>query len=151
MKTAALVITSLFLSQLSILAAHSAPIPLPTQLAQADIDENLPTPQQVQQTAKNITVRISADKNSGSGVLIAKKGSTYLVLTNAHVVTRSNKFQIQAPDGQKHTAQILNGGFDPKYDLALLQFTSSTKYTLADLSDVASPLAPERTILVMVG
>jgi tetratricopeptide (TPR) repeat protein/S1-C subfamily serine protease len=146
MNTSALLITSLFIAQLPILTVHSSPTQFPTQLAQADIDENLPTPQQVQQTAKNITVRISADKNSGSGVLIAKKGSTYLVLTNAHVVSRSTKFQIQAPDGQKHTAQILNGGFDPKYDLALLQFTSPTKYTLADLSDVASPLTPERTI-----
>jgi tetratricopeptide (TPR) repeat protein/S1-C subfamily serine protease len=146
MKPVALLLTSLFIAQFPLLAAHSSPTQFPTQLAQADIDENLPTPQQVQQTAKNITVRISADKNSGSGVLIAKKGSTYLVLTNAHVVSRSTKFQIQAPDGQKHNAQVLNGGFDPKYDLALLQFTSPTRYNLADLSDVASPLAPERTI-----
>jgi tetratricopeptide (TPR) repeat protein/S1-C subfamily serine protease len=109
-------------------------------------DSELPSPQEVRQTAKNITVRVTSANNSGSGVLIAKKGNTYLVLTNARVARRATQFQIQAPDGQKYTAKPIDGGFDPKYDLALLQFTSQRQYTLADLSDVSSPLAPERTI-----
>jgi tetratricopeptide (TPR) repeat protein len=104
------------------------------------------SPPEVQQTARNITVRITSANNGGSGVLIARKGSTYLVLTNAHVAGRSNKFQIQTPDGQKYQAKLLDGGFNSKYDLALLQFTSKAKYTLADLSDVASPLEPGRNI-----
>ncbi|WP_310483517.1 tetratricopeptide repeat protein [Chamaesiphon sp. VAR_48_metabat_403] len=109
-------------------------------------DSELPSPQEVRQTAKNITVRVTSANNGGSGVLIAKKGNTYLVLTNAHLTRRASQFQIQAPDGQKYIAKPIDGGFDPKYDLALLQFTSQRKYTLADLSDVSSPLAPERTI-----
>ena len=96
--------------------------------------------------AKDITVRITSANNGGSGVLIAKKGNTYLVLTNAHVTRRTSQFEIQAPDGQKYTAKPIDGGFDPKYDLALLQFTSQTKYTLAYLSDIAAPLAPGRII-----
>jgi tetratricopeptide (TPR) repeat protein len=89
----------------------------------------------VNQIAKDITVRITSANNGGSGVLIAKKGNTYLVLTNAHVTRRTSQFEIQAPDGQKYTAKPIDGGFDRKYDLALLEFTSSKQYQLANLAN----------------
>jgi tetratricopeptide (TPR) repeat protein/S1-C subfamily serine protease len=108
-------------------------------------DSDTPNPQAVRQTAQQITVRITANNNGGSGVLIAKKGNSYLILTNAHVTRRVSKFEIQTPDGQKHTAKPVDGGFDAKYDLALLEFTSQKQYTLADLS-TTSPLDAERTI-----
>jgi hypothetical protein len=38
-----------------------------------------------QQVAAKITVRIQVGQSGGSGVIIGKKGNTYLVLTNAHV------------------------------------------------------------------
>jgi tetratricopeptide (TPR) repeat protein/S1-C subfamily serine protease len=146
MKTAAFLITSLLLTQLPIhpvLAQATSP----TRIAQADLTDGTLTPQQVQQTAKNITVRVTAENNGGSGVIIAQKGANYLILTNAHVVKRATKIEIQAPDGQKYQAKLFDGGFDAKYDLALLQFTSRAKYTLANLSNVSgSPLEPERTI-----
>ncbi len=89
----------------------------------------------VDRLAKDITVRITSGTNGGSGVLIAKKGNTYLVLTNAHVTRRTSQFEIQAPDGQKYTAKTIDGGFDRKYDLALLEFTSPKQYQLANLSN----------------
>jgi tetratricopeptide (TPR) repeat protein/S1-C subfamily serine protease len=89
----------------------------------------------VNRIAKDITVRITSANNGGSGVLIAKKGNTYLVLTNAHVTRRATQFQIQAPDGQKYNAKTIDGGFDRKYDLALLEFTSSKQYQLANLGN----------------
>jgi S1-C subfamily serine protease len=89
----------------------------------------------VNQIAKDITVRVTSGTNGGSGVLIAKKGNTYLVLTNAHVTRRATQFEIQAPDGQKYTAKTIDGGFDRKYDLALLEFTSSKQYQLANLGN----------------
>ena len=89
----------------------------------------------VDRIAKDITVRISSANNGGSGVLIAKKGNTYLILTNAHVTRRTTQFEIQAPDGQKYTAKPIDGGFDRKYDLALLEFTSSKPYQLANLAN----------------
>jgi tetratricopeptide (TPR) repeat protein len=142
MKT--LLLTALLLST-SFLTASRATTPPTPQIAQ--LDDNILTPQQVQQTAKNITVRINSSNNGGSGVIIAQKGSNYLILTNAHVVKRATKIEIQAPDGQKYQATAIDGGFDSKYDLALLQFTSKTKYTLANLSSVSgSPIEPERTI-----
>ncbi len=148
MKTATLLLSTLLITYTAPTFASPRPNvnPVPNTKNQTDpLDESL-SPQEVQQKAKKITVRITSEKNGGSGVLIAKKGSTYLVLTNAHVARGTTQFQIQAPDGQKYTAKKIDGGFDNKYDLALLQFSSKTKYALADLTDVASPLAPERTI-----
>jgi tetratricopeptide (TPR) repeat protein/S1-C subfamily serine protease len=143
MKT--LILTALLLSTSFLTASRANTPPTTTQIAQAD--ENILTPQQVQQTAKNITVRIKSANNGGSGVIIAQKGSNYLILTNAHVVKRATNIEIQAPDGQKYRATSIDGGFDSKYDLALLQFTSKTKYTLANLASIAgSPIEPERTI-----
>jgi tetratricopeptide (TPR) repeat protein/S1-C subfamily serine protease len=143
MKT--LLLTALLLSTSFLTASRATTPPTTPQIAQ--LDENILTPQQVQQTAKNITVRINSSNNGGSGVIIAQKGSNYLILTNAHVVKRATQIEIQAPDGQKYQATAIDGGFDSKYDLALLQFTSKTKYTLANLSSIAgTPIEPERTI-----
>jgi tetratricopeptide (TPR) repeat protein/S1-C subfamily serine protease len=151
MKTAAIAIASLLLTHSPLQLATSRfsfreatpTIPPDTRIAQ----EGLLTPQQVQQRAKNITVRITSENNGGSGVIIARKGDKYLILTNAHVVKKATKIAIQAPDGQKYAATPLDGGFDAKYDLALLQFTSRAKYTLPDLSGIgASPITIERTI-----
>jgi tetratricopeptide (TPR) repeat protein/S1-C subfamily serine protease len=141
-----LLLTSSFL-QASIFPAHSNPLPNSFRIAQADDNSALLTPQQVQETAKNISVRITSENNGGSGVLIAQKGGNYLVLTNAHVIKRATQLEIQAPDGQKYKAKSIDGGFSSKYDLALLQFSSKTKYTLAKLKDVAaSPIDPPRII-----
>ena len=109
----------------------------------ADAADDSLTPKQVQDLAQKITVRVTATSgnNGGSGVLVAQKGTTYLVMTNRHVVGRDNQFQIQTPDGQKHTAKLTpTTKIDPKYDLALLQFTSTQKYTLPDLNSAGSPL-----------
>jgi tetratricopeptide (TPR) repeat protein/S1-C subfamily serine protease len=143
MKTAAIFIASLLLTHIPLQLATAQATPPDTRIAQ----EGLLTPQEVQQRAKNITVRITSENNGGSGVIIAKKGDKYLILTNAHVIRRATKIAIQAPDGQKYAATPLDGGFDAKYDLALLQFTSRTKYTLPDLSGISgSPIETTRTI-----
>jgi tetratricopeptide (TPR) repeat protein/S1-C subfamily serine protease len=145
MKT--LLLTTLFLFSTLSTPAQSNPNPDIPKLAQNEDGEGILTPQQAQQIARNITVRISSANNGGSGVIIAKKGSNYLILTNAHVINRATKAEIQAPDGQKYSATAIDGGFDTKYDLALLQFTSNTKYALANLSNVAgSSMEIERTI-----
>jgi S1-C subfamily serine protease len=143
MKTPAFLISSLILTQLSIQPTIASPIHSATTIAQNDND-SLPTPQQAQAAAKNITVRVN---NSGSGTLIAQKGTSYLILTTAHIVNRATRIEIQAPDGQKYPAKLINGGFNTKSDLALLQFTSQTKYTLANLANISSsPIEPTRTI-----
>ncbi|WP_373539747.1 trypsin-like peptidase domain-containing protein [Chamaesiphon sp.] len=125
-----------------------------TRLAQSDPLNDSPTPQQVQTAAQQITVRVTSAQNGGSGVLVAQKGSTYLVLTNRHVTGRDTQFQIQTRDGQKHAARLVpNTGINPKYDLALLQFTSSKQYQLAKFKysqeeggGSVTPLDPTRAI-----
>jgi tetratricopeptide (TPR) repeat protein/S1-C subfamily serine protease len=135
MKTIAILLSSLLITQ-------TAPAALSQHIAQNSDPEirqleeaQTQTTAKINQLAKNITVRITAANNGGSGVLIAKKGNTYLVLTNAHVTRRSSQFEIQAPDGQKYRARTIDGGFDRNYDLALLEFTSSKQYQLANLSN----------------
>jgi S1-C subfamily serine protease/tetratricopeptide (TPR) repeat protein len=148
-KPAALIIATLILTQLPIESATSLPIPPTTQQASPanQADSGLPAPEIVKRAAQAITVRVSTPNNGGSGAIIGRKGNSYLVLTNAHVVRRATKLDIQAPDGQSYQAKLVDGSFDAKTDLALLQFTSKSKYKLADLSAVAqSPLDPGRDI-----
>ncbi|MFM6505828.1 MAG: serine protease, partial [Dolichospermum sp.] len=70
------------------------------------------------------------------GVIIAKDGNTYTVLTANHVVKKAQYglYEIITHDGQKYQmenkAQILG-----KLDLALVRFTSSKNYPVAKIAD----------------
>ncbi|WP_071191752.1 serine protease [Trichormus sp. NMC-1] len=84
---------------------------------------------QLQTIAKQITVKVIGDNNGGSGTILAKKGNSYLVVTNSHVLLGVNlkKIKIQTPDGKPYQAQILPNTNFGKLDLAVLQFTSPAK------------------------
>jgi tetratricopeptide (TPR) repeat protein/S1-C subfamily serine protease len=84
-----------------------------------------------QQVAAKITVRIQVGQSGGSGVLIGKKGNTYLILTNAHVIREQSSISIKTPDGQNHNAQRVKNTQVGNFDLALLEFTSSRSYQQA--------------------
>jgi tetratricopeptide (TPR) repeat protein/S1-C subfamily serine protease len=102
------------------------------QPAQLEPTETEPlTANTAQQIAAKITVRIQVGQSGGSGVIIGKKANTYLVLTNAHVVRDQAGISIQAPDGQKYTAQRVKNTQVGNFDLALLEFTSPRAYQLA--------------------
>ncbi|WP_053537581.1 GUN4 domain-containing protein [Anabaena sp. WA102] len=93
------------------------------------------TPVQVNDIAKPITVMIGGLDGKGSGVIIAKNGNTYTVLTANHVVKKGyGLYEIITYDGQKYPmenkAQTLG-----KLDLALVRFTSSQNYPLAKIAD----------------
>jgi serine protease Do len=93
------------------------------------------TPVQVNDIAKPITVMIGGLDGKGSGVIIAKNGNTYTVLTANHVVKKAGYglYEIITYDGQKYemeSAQTLG-----KLDLALVRFTSSKNYPLAKIAD----------------
>ncbi|MBD2136464.1 GUN4 domain-containing protein [Anabaena sp. FACHB-1237] len=91
---------------------------------------------EVSDIAKPITVMIGGLDGKGSGVIIAKNGNTYTVLTANHVVTKAQYglYEIITHDGQKYEmenkAQILG-----KLDLALVKFTSSKNYPIAKIGD----------------
>jgi S1-C subfamily serine protease len=88
--------------------------------------------------AAKVTVRIRVADGGGSGVLIGKKGNKYLVLTNSHVVRAPATITIQTPDGQIHTTTRVKDIQTGKFDVALLEFTSSRTYQLAGLKNFGS-------------
>ena len=102
-----------------------------------------PQSEDVQTIAKEITVRIDAPEISGSGVIIAKEGNTYYVLTAAHVMCekefslcKDDIFEIVAPDGSKKEKLNFNTVKKlPGVDLAIFSFTSTNNYRLARLAN----------------
>ena len=90
---------------------------------------------QVNDIAKQITVMIGGLDGKGSGVIIAKDGNTYTVLTANHVVKKAGYgiYELITHDGQKYpmeSARTLG-----KLDLALVRFTSSKNYPIAKIAD----------------
>lgn len=84
--------------------------------------------------ARAITVRIDGP-NTGSGVIVERKGNTYTVLTNWHVVETVGTYTVQTQDGQRYSVNPSVVKRLPGVDLAMLQFTSSTSYSVAELGD----------------
>jgi S1-C subfamily serine protease len=96
----------------------------------------------IQKTAFAITVKTIVgsgdDSTSGSGILIAKSGNIYTVVTNAHVIgDEKYSFQIKTFDGKTHYAELksIKSDRSGQKDLALLQFQATEKYTPASLGD----------------
>ena len=87
---------------------------------------------------ENTTVRVYAGKTAGSGVIVARSGSRYQVLTNRHVVEWGDRLQVLTADGQFQPAQILQtfAGLD----LAVVTFQSDRLYAVAPLSSSLPPV-----------
>ncbi len=88
---------------------------------------------ELRELAQGITVKIKTGSTGGSGTLVDRKGSTYTVLTTAHVVTTSQNYQIETPDGQIHEGKLVADLGRASEDVALLQFQSSQAYQVAKL------------------
>ncbi|MBH8566912.1 trypsin-like peptidase domain-containing protein [Nostoc sp. CENA67] len=106
------------------------------------------TAQNVTSIAKQITVLISGP-TLGSGVIIHRKGNTYTVLTNAHVVEEGGNYTVQTHDQslypvKSNLIQRLSG-----VDLAVLEFTSDKEYTIATFGN--SDTAKEGTTVYVSG
>lgn len=91
-------------------------------------------PEKLTTLAKSITVRVLLGDNWGSGILVHRQGETYTVLTNQHVITAGNHYQIETPDGRIYRATQFQDISLSDFDLGLLQFTSQENYTLASIS-----------------
>lgn len=87
---------------------------------------------QVSDAAKEFTVLIGGE-GAGSGVIFERKGETYFVLTNRHVVSKDGRYEVQTPDGVRHP--VYRSQEVPGLDLAVLQFTSSKNYRIAKLGN----------------
>jgi tetratricopeptide (TPR) repeat protein/S1-C subfamily serine protease len=89
---------------------------------------------EVDKTAAKITVRIDGQNGNGSGVIVAKRGKTYYVLTANHVVEKEGKYQVVTPDGARVPVNYRTVKRFEGVDLAVLQFQSSETYSLATLA-----------------
>lgn len=115
---------------------------LPGQLAEIRGDKtpgyavNVPVPE----IARQVTVRILTRPGVGAGVIVARRGQTYTVLTCEHVVadSRDNSYTVLTADGRSHTAVWRREAIFGDADLALVQFTSSQSYRVAVMGDVSA-------------
>jgi tetratricopeptide (TPR) repeat protein len=105
-------------------AISTAPVPEPAQTSQ----EN------VYQAASQFTVLISG-QNPGSGVIFAKTGNTYYVLTAKHVVATPDEYEIIDADKKRHPLDYSKVKKLPNIDLAVVQFTSNQAYRVARLGN----------------
>ncbi|MDB9478202.1 tetratricopeptide repeat-containing serine protease family protein [Dolichospermum circinale CS-537/03] len=109
------------------------------KLQPADPENGIYSEPQLQTIAKQITVRVRDKERGASGTIFARKGNSYLVVTNSHVVRRINNINIITADGQKYPAKILpNTNFD-QFDLTIVEFTSNQTYCLP--SEIADRIA----------
>ncbi|NES85416.1 MAG: trypsin-like peptidase domain-containing protein [Moorea sp. SIO2B7] len=88
----------------------------------------------VDKIAKEITVRIEGTTR-GTGILIERRGTTYTILTNAHVVKKAGQKIIVTPDSKCYAVESNQIRLIPNLDLAILQFASSKDYPLAQLGN----------------
>lgn len=92
------------------------------------------TADQVKTVAKAVTVRIEGPKG-GSGVILEKKGNTYYILTNWHVVDQAGDYRVITPDGKSHSVYYSLIRRSPGMDLAVVPFSSPESYPLAQLAN----------------
>ncbi len=98
---------------------------------------------ELEQKAKQFTVRIDSNSGeNGSGVIIAKEGDTYTVLTAAHVLCESGSgvqpcpiYEVMTDDGEKHTVKQNTIKTKEGVDLGILKFKSQRNYQVATLAD----------------
>jgi tetratricopeptide (TPR) repeat protein/S1-C subfamily serine protease len=89
----------------------------------------------VDNIAQQITVRIdSKNHGNGSGVIIAKQGQTYYVVTAAHVVKNPDSYKIITPDSKRYAVQPENIFKPEGLDAALVKFTSNQTYSVATIA-----------------
>ncbi|GCA86366.1 TPR repeat-containing protein YrrB [Microcystis aeruginosa NIES-2522] len=102
--------------------------------APAIVAEDSPNAQ-IERSIRQVTVKITSEINRGSGIIIGKKGSIYLVLTNPHVTRGATTLQIQTHDGQTRTASIAPNSLLKDKDLALVEFSDTRDYPIATIAE----------------
>jgi tetratricopeptide (TPR) repeat protein len=101
---------------------------------------------EIKDIARSVVLEIRLQKNgsAGSGVIVNKKGNLYTLVTNEHVVCGNQRcfelpagetYTLSLPDGKQYRAKALSIkllGND--LDLAIIQFRSNRKYSVAKIS-----------------
>ncbi|WP_044194797.1 S1 family peptidase [Oscillatoria acuminata] len=90
------------------------------------------SPREIAQTARQITVKIGMSQSSGTGVIVARNGSTTWVLTCGNVVDSFNgNYQIQTVNGQQYQGNTSQIQQIPQVNLALVPFFTNNSYASA--------------------
>jgi serine protease Do len=92
------------------------------------------TATEIGQLAKSVTVLIQGP-DTGSGVVIRQEGSNYTVLTARHVLDAAGNYEVVAPSGQKYAVTPQSIRKLPGLDLALFQFKSPEKQSVATVGN----------------
>jgi tetratricopeptide (TPR) repeat protein len=104
--------------------------------SQVETQENLTgISKTIQDKAKQFTVRIDYPDGNGSGVIVAKNGETYYVLTAKHVVEQDQEYKLVTPDEKEYKVDAGNIKTLEGADLAVLQFQSGQMYQVATLGE----------------
>lgn len=91
----------------------------------------------VSKIAEEVTVRILTNPGAGSGVIIGRRGQTYTILTNDHVVANTGgaHYKVLTRDGVTHPAQWLRARQFGNADLAVVQFSTKKIYKVAKIGN----------------
>ena len=92
------------------------------------------TVREVSDVAEKITVLIDGEV-PGSGVIVARDGNTYYVLTAKHVAESAGGYKAVTADGRRYSIRASTVQKLPDADLAVFQFTSKKDYQIATLAD----------------
>lgn len=117
----------------AVLVGASITVSIQTQIVAATVSDTVSS-NNLRQIAQEITVLINQEQGSGSGVIIARKGKSYYVLTAAHVVKFDNAYQIVTSDQRHYQASTVLKKL-PNVDLAILEFQSEQNYRVATLAN----------------
>ena len=99
------------------------------------VDPTWDIPKQVECIAEKISVRITSDTGSGSGVIIARNNDSYWVLTANHVVRDNKIYRVETADGQTYQLDNKTIQGNNISDIAVLQFKSNKDYQVATLGN----------------
>lgn len=92
--------------------------------------------QQFSPVAESFTVRVDAPGDGdGSGVIIARDGNTYYVLTAWHVVDNPGTYFVRTRDSRTYEVNFADIERLSDYDLAVLRFNSFHDYQLASINN----------------
>ncbi|XFA73577.1 trypsin-like peptidase domain-containing protein [Thermosynechococcaceae cyanobacterium Okahandja] len=90
---------------------------------------------EVARIAKSITVLIEGKGTHGSGILLQRRGNTYIILTAHHVVEKPGEYAVKTADGQRHSIKPNSIRPFPGVDLATLEIETTREYALATLGN----------------
>jgi uncharacterized repeat protein (TIGR01451 family) len=102
-------------------------------------------PPEIAVRAEKFVVRIDGG-GGGTGFIIRKSGNRYTVLTNEHVVSSARKYTVITVDKQQYQVNISQIHKFSGVDLAEIEFTSDSNYSVAELSNNLNNLSSGKKV-----